>query len=43
MAGLGRAWPQELVITFHKAPFRWWEAGVSKKGAANILRWVGAG
>jgi hypothetical protein len=29
---------QEVVVSFHKAPKRWWEACTSKKGKANLFR-----
>ncbi len=31
---------QEVVLAFHKAPGRWWKAGTSAEGKANIMRCV---
>ena len=31
---------QEVVVSFHKAPKRWWGACTSAKGKANLFRWV---
>jgi len=32
-------WPQEVVVGFHKAPKRWWDACTSQKGKQNLYRW----
>jgi hypothetical protein len=31
---------QEVVVSFHKAPKRWWEACTSAKGKSNLFRWA---
>ena len=30
--------PQEVVVGFHKAPKRWWDACTSEKGKQNLFK-----